>query len=214
VEDAARLCADLGHSVEEAAPALPGDYYVWFLTIFLASAAQEFAMAEDGTGTKARRADVEDATWLCRQLGRSFSAEDLSLALERLHRASRAIARFFERHDLLLTPTLARPPVRHGELSAAGVEAALHAVAARLGLGGLMRHMLGPAAERAFAFVPFSPIWNATGQPAASLPLHRTQDGLPVGVQAVAGLGEEGTILSLAAQIEEARPWARRMPPG
>jgi amidase len=62
-------------------------------------------------------------------------------------------------------------------------------------------------------FIPFSPIWNMTGQPAASLPLHWTPEGLPVGVQAVARFGEETTLLSLAGQLEEARPWVQRVPP-
>ena len=68
------------------------------------------------------------------------------------------------------------------------------------------------AADRAFRFMPFSPIWNVTGQPAASLPLHWTRDGLPVGVQVVARFGQEETLFSVAAQIEQARPWAHRLP--
>lgn len=216
VEEAARLCADLGHAVEEAAPAVPDGFFTWFLTAFLAAVAQEFAFAEEATGIRVRRGDVEDATWLCRQLGRAFSAEDLAVALERLRRASRAIAPFFEAYDVLLTPTLAKPPVRHGELHPKGVEAALQALAARAGLGRYLRYgpLLEQAAERTFAFIPFTPVWNVTGQPAASLPVHWTPDGLPVGVQAVARFGDEATLFALAAQIEEARPWSGRVPPG
>jgi amidase len=107
VEHAATLCAALGHDVTEAAPSVPEGYFTWFLTVFLAGVAQEFALAEEITGVTARRAEVEDSTWLCRQLGRALSAEALSLALERLHRTSRVIGRFFECHDILLTPTLA-----------------------------------------------------------------------------------------------------------
>ena len=60
--------------------------------------------------------------------------------------------------------------------------------------------------------MPFSPIWNVTGQPAASLPLHWTADGLPVGVQVIARFGQEETLFSFAAQIEQARPWNHRLP--
>ena len=138
------------------------------------------------TGTRARRSDVEESTWLCRALGRGFSAAELSVTLERLHRATRQIAGFFETYDLLLTPALASPPVRHGDLQPRGLEATLQGLAARLGVGRYLRYgpLLRQAADRAFRFMPFSPIWNITGQPAASLPLHWTPDGLPVGVQA------------------------------
>jgi amidase len=113
VENAAKLCGELGHDVEEAAPVVPEDYFSWFLITFLAAVSQEFAFAEEMTGTRARRSDVEESTWLCRELGRSFSAAELSVTLERLHRATRQIAGLFETYDLLLTPALARLPVRH-----------------------------------------------------------------------------------------------------
>jgi amidase len=92
---------------------VPEDYFSWFLITFLAAVSQEFAFAEEMTGTRARRSDVEESTWLCRELGRSFSAAELSVTLERLHRATRQIAGLFETYDLLLTPALARLPVRH-----------------------------------------------------------------------------------------------------
>jgi amidase len=114
----------------------------------------------------------------------------------------------------LLTPALASPPVRHGELHPRGLEATLQVLAARLGVGRYLRYgpLLRQAAERAFRFMPFSPIWNITGQPAASLPLHWTPDGLPVGVQAVARFGQEDLLFSFAAQMEQARPWSHRLP--
>jgi len=215
VEKAARLCAALGHHVEEAAPALPEGYFTWFLMTFLAAVSQEFAFAEEMTGITARRTDVEESTWLCRALGRSFSAAELSVTLERLHRATRQIAEFFVTYDILLTPSLATLPPRHGELHPKGLEATLQRLAARLGLGRYLRYgpLLRQAADRAFRFMPFSPIWNVTGQPAASLPLHWSAGGLPVGVQAVARFGEETTLLSFAAQMEQAQPWSHRLPP-
>ncbi|QRM36019.1 amidase [Microvirga sp. VF16] len=214
VENAAKLCGELGHHVEEAVPGVPEDYFSWFLIAFLAAVSQEFAFAEEMTGTRPRRSDVEESTWLCRELGRGFSAAELSVTLERLHRATRQIARFFETYDLLLTPTLARPPVRHGELHPRGLEAALQVLAARLGVGRYLRYgsLLQQAADRAFRFMPFSPIWNITGQPAASLPLHWTADGLPVGVQVVAHFGQEESFFSFATQIEQACPWSHRLP--
>jgi amidase len=125
------------------------------------------------------------------------------------------IAPFFATYDVLLTPTLAQPPVKHGELHPKGLEAVLQTLAAGLGLGRLLRRgpLLAQAAERTFALIPFTPVWNVTGQPAASLPLHWTAHGLPIGVQAVGRLGQEATLLSLAGQLEQARPWASHLPP-
>jgi amidase len=183
--------------------------------VFLAAVAQEFAIAEETTGMRARREEVEDSTWLSRQLGHAFAAAELSIALERLHRATRLIALFFETYDVLLTPTLAQPPVKHGELRPKGLEAVLQSLAARLGLGGFLRRgpLLEQAAERTFAVVPFTPVWNVTGQPAANLPLRWTAAGLPIGVQAVGRFGEEAVLLSLAGQLEQARPWSGHLPP-
>jgi len=144
-----------------------------------------------------------------------WTPDGLPVGVQLVAAPGREIARFFEGYDLLLTPTLATPPVRHGSLHAAGAEAAVQALAARLGLGRYVRYgpLVEQAAARAFRFIPFTPIWNVTGQPAANLPLHWTLDGLPVGVQAVARFGDEATLLAFACQIEEAQPWRDRIPP-
>ena len=158
---------------------------------------------------RARRGETEDATFLTARLGRTLSAADLSVALERLQRVGRTVAPFFERFDVLITPTLARPPVRHGALAPTGSEALAHKLALRMPLGPVLRFssLVEEAAERTFAFMPFTPLWNVTGQPAASLPMHRTPEGLPVGVQLVGRFGDEATVLSLSAALERARPW-------
>jgi amidase len=108
---------------------------------------------------------------------------------------SREILQFWTDHDVLVTPTLARPPIEIGALRPAEGEPPIQ--------------MLMNAAE----FVPFTPVFNVTGQPAVSLPLHMTGDGLPVGVQFVGAPAAEETLISLAAQLEEARPWADCHPP-
>lgn len=98
----------------------------------------------------------------------------------------------FDSYDVLLTPALAKPPVKTGRWEGRSA----------------LRTVLGVS-----AFVPFNPIWNLTGQPAASLPAGFTDDGLPLAVQMVSRANEEGVLLALAAQIERARPWADRRPP-
>ena len=112
-----------------------------------------------------------------------------------MHQAvSRAIATWFEGgFDLLLTPTLAEPPLPLGTLDDSGPDP--------------MR-----AFWRAVPSGAFTALFNATGQPAVSLPLHWSPDGLPIGVQLVAGFGREDVLLGVSAQLERARPWAGRAP--
>jgi amidase len=111
-----------------------------------------------------------------------------------LQSLARDIARFMQKFDLLLTPTLAEPP---------------------LPLGWFDQPPENPlrAFDRAVAFLPFTPIANAAGLPAMSVPLYWTADGLPVGTHFIARFGDESTLFRLAAQLEAARPWAGRKPP-
>jgi amidase len=95
----------------------------------------------------------------------------------------------------LVTPTLGEPPVRIGELDPTPEDP----------LAGM---------RRAATFVPFTPAFNMSGQPAISLPLHRTAEGLPIGVQLVAAYGREDLLLRVASQLEAAHPWAHLRPPG
>jgi amidase len=99
-----------------------------------------------------------------------------------------------QNHDLWLTPTLAEPPLKLGELDATPDNP-------RAGF------------ERATQYVPFTPIQNATGEPAMSVPLYWNEAGLPIGAHFVARFGDEATLFRLAAQLEEARPWAAKRPP-
>lgn len=210
----AKACADLGHDVEEAAPPVPAGLFEALVTVILAATAQEIAFAAETTGKPARRGDTDDTTWLIARLGHALSGAEVSIAIERLHRHARAIAPFFERFDMLITPTLARPPVRHGDLAPGRGEALMQKIALRAPLGPVLRlgSVVEDAARRIFSFIPFTPIWNVTGQPAASLPTHRTADGLPVGVQLVGRFGDEAGVLALSAALEAAGHWRAHEP--
>ena len=109
---------------------------------------------------------------------------------------SRIVGRFFENIDVLVTPTIAKPPVPHGEVNQN-----------RAGMTAM------EWTRQVFSYVSFTPLFNTTGQPALSLPLHWSADGLPVGVQCVGHFGDEAGLLRLAAQLEEAKPWANKRPP-
>jgi amidase len=149
-------------------------------------------------------------------LGRSWSAADYARASRTLQRWARRVGAFFADYDVLLTPTLAAPPPPIGAMKPTPVQAAILAAVARLRAGALLR-VTGLAAQlmkRPLNFIPYTPLFNVTGQPAISLPLHWTASGLPIGMQFVARMGDEATLFRLASQLEAARPWFDRAPPG
>jgi amidase len=115
-------------------------------------------------------------------------------AVQQGQRLARDVAGFFSTHDVLLTPTLAEPPVPLGTFDSPAEDP----------LRGF---------QRAAEFAPFTPAFNITGQPAMSVPLHWNAEGLPVGAHFVGRFGDEATLIRLASQLETARPWAHRRPP-
>jgi len=195
VQDAAALCADLGHEVVEAAPEINGELVVRaFMVLFSAGCAWTMEGLGFATGHAPTQDKFEPLTWALYEMGRQQNASSYLLSLTLLQRVARDIARFFLKYDVLLTPTLAEPPVPLGTFDSPP-ENPLHGL------------------RRAEAFVPFTPICNATGQPAMSVPLYWSAQGLPVGVHFVGRFGDEATLFRLAAQLESARPWASRRPP-
>jgi amidase len=119
------------------------------------------------------------------------------------------MGRFHHKYDLFLTPTLAYPPVKIGELQPKPYERFAMKVVNALGLGFILKAagLVDRMAEASLSKTPFTQLANLTGQPAMSVPLHWTPDGLPVGVHFMAPFGEEATLFRLAAQLEKARPW-------
>jgi amidase len=141
------------------------------------------------------------------------SAAEYARCRHVMQQASRHIAEFFTRYDLLLTPTAALPPVPIGTFSLRSEEALQMALVTRLRSRRLLLLALDKMAKRALAATPNTMLWNMTGQPAMSVPLYWSAAGLPIGAQFVGRFGDEATLFRLAAQLEEARPWARRLPP-
>ena len=195
VRDAARLCEELGHHVTEASPPVSGEeLYGAFLTVWAAGVSAGVEMTAATTSRALAEGLLEPLTAGLHAAGARVPAPRYLGAVAVLQRMARVTAAFFLAHDVLLTPTLARPPIRHGEL--------------RQDEGDAME-----ALRRAAEFVPFTGLFNATGQPAMNVPLHWNGEGLPIGVQFAGRYGDEATLFRLAAQLEEARPWAGRTPP-
>ncbi len=192
--DAAKLCESLGHHVEEAK--LPVDFPKMrdaFLVVLNVSVARALDDAAAVLGRPVSEADVEPVTWAQMQQGRATPSVVYSRAIATCHQVGLAMARFLEKFDLVLSPTVARPPLPLGVVS------------------------LSPASMAVFAreiaeFSPFTALYNVTGQPSMSAPLHWTPDGLPVGAMFSGRFGEDVTLFRVAAQLEGARPWAARRP--
>ncbi|MBI1745274.1 MAG: amidase [Acidobacteria bacterium] len=194
-QDAANLCADLGHDVVEASPAIPGDLMSpWFVTVYASGCAAAVDFAAHLTGKTPAAEKVEPLTWAIYEMGRKYSAPEYMGAIMGLQCMAREIARFFVNHDVWLTPTLGEPPVPLGTFDSPAEEPLL----------GLFRSGL---------FAPFTPMANFTGQPAMSVPLYWNDEGLPIGAHFIGRFGDEATLFRLAGQLERARPWAMRRPP-
>jgi amidase len=132
-------------------------------------------------------------TWLADR-GLAVNGPEFGLAIGELRRVAARTLAALSAYDAVLTPTIATPPLRVGAI----------------------RDDADPAAdfEAQKRFTPYTSIWNVTGSPAVSLPTHLTPSGLPVGVMLATAPGDEATLVSLAAQVEQAQPWLERTPPG
>ena len=191
--DAAKLCADLGHRVEPADPAIDRPAVVsTFLT--LAAANTVVNLGSHPTKGRAPQPDeVETVTWATAKLGEKVSGADYVRATQAAHRLGRQMAAFHADWDVLLTPGLATLPVKLGWID-------------------MMMDDVDEYWRRVFAFSPFTVWFNLSGQPAMMLPLGRSPEGLPIAVQIVGRYGDEATLFRLAAQLEAARPWFGRKP--
>jgi amidase len=196
---AAELCRQLGHDVDQAKldigvtweEFVHANAQIWCAN--LVGWIDGFAAA---TGRKADLATLEPSTLACYEYGRRALAPAFAGALDVRNRVSRAVADFFGRYDVLLTPTLPDTAQRIG----AYTEGTAHMDGLEW-TGHVFRHS------------PYTPLFNVAGVPAMSVPLASSRDGLPIGVQFAAAFGQDGLLLRLAGQLEQAAPWAGRIPP-
>jgi amidase len=195
VHDAAKLLTDLGHEVVEGEPTVDANMIAGaFIAVWAASAAHTVELFTHLMKRKPVEGELEPLTAALHKMGSDMGSAHYSMALTALQNQSRRFQEYFVKFDLVLTPTLAELPPTLGTFDAAPGNP----------MAGLFR---------AASFTPFTPFINATGQPAMSVPLYWNAAGLPVGTQLVGRFGDEATLFRVAAQLEEARPWARRRPP-
>ncbi|MDQ2706046.1 MAG: amidase [Pseudomonadota bacterium] len=198
VEHAARLLESLGHHVEEALPKADtrGMMAAW-TKIVACGTALSVESAVKKRGRPLVEGEIEGISRGAVAYARGISGADYLEAVGKVHAYGRELAAFFQGYDMLLTATLAEPPAEIGRFD--------HKPE------GYVDYRMGPG--RVFDYSPFTAAFNASGQPAASLPLHWTADGLPVGVHLAASFGKDELLMGLCARIEEVAPWFGRRPP-
>ena len=217
LNNTARLLEQLGHEVVEAAPDVDKEpFSLSYLTVIAAETCAEVNAIIKLVGQKASVLDFEPGTQALAALGKVISAGDYAKALNYLSASSRRIARFFEDYDVLLTPTLARPPVAIGSLQMSKTESRIVRLQSRLNAAWIMKalHVIDTLSEKTFDIIPYTAVFNVTGQPAMSVPLYWNEEMLPVGMQFAARFGAESTLFRLAGQLERAQPWFDKLPPG
>ena len=197
VRNAAKLLESLGHHVEPGFPQPLADPESGrrFSALWSTNMGAGIKRIGEQLGRELQPGDVEPVNWVQSEYARSVNGVDYAMALSANVTFRRAVQQWWhDGWDLLLSPTLGEPPVP---------------------LGTFANNPTSPLAPmlRTVQYVPFTPAFNASGQPAISLPLHWTPEGLPVGVQLVAAYGREDILLRVAAQLEAAQPWADRHPP-
>lgn len=217
VERTAELLRSLGHTVEEAAPRVERRLFsLAFMAMIAVELRADMLEVARLVGRRPTRRDFEAVTWALGLLGRRIGGADFVTATRYLMLASREIQRFWESWDLLLTPTVSTPPPPVGSLQPTPMEQFQLKLLGMIGSGTLIKAagMIEQAAATTFEFIPWTPVFNVTGQPAMSVPLEWSKDGLPIGLHFVGRFGDETTLFELAGQLERARPWAGRWPPG
>lgn len=194
VQEAVKLCADLGHELVEDSPVIEDQLREQFGRFWSTAAATTIDYWKRRLGKEPKPEHFEPLTWALYEQGCKRDILHLYRPLEGFQRISDKITAFFNKYDILLTPTLAEPPVPLGTFDPTPDNP----------LQGFYR---------SGSFAPFTGLFNVTGQPAMSVPIYWSKEGLPIGTQFVARYGDEATLFRLAAQLETANPWSDKHPP-
>ncbi|MDG1386991.1 MAG: amidase [Halioglobus sp.] len=195
VNEVANVLDALGHCMTEATPAIEGEAYAWADTIVWAySTAREIDRLSRATGNPINESFLERPTLEALAIARTLQLQDWFEAMATYNRMCRTIGGFFQEYDLLLTPTVASLAPTLGTLNS--------------NRDISYEDFMGATAN----FCPHTAPFNVTGQPAISLPLAMSDEGLPIGIQLVARYGDEATLIRLASQLEELMPWRQNQP--
>ena len=214
LRDAGTLLESLGHEVEvETLPIDKRATVYAFIHLFAADVAATIDRMGTALGKKPRSGGYEADTWLIRTIGHSLSAAELQEAIHQARVVGRQLAHLMQTYDLVVTPTLAAPPTRVGELAMKPIEVFASRVIAAVPFKPALNLIVDALANQVFDKTGNTMLFNMTGQPAMSVPLYWNKDGLPIGTQIIGRFGDEGLLFRVAGQLEAARPWKDRRPP-
>ncbi|WP_120966840.1 amidase [Comamonas sp. lk] len=193
LDKAIKACTALGHEVVEDMPELPVmEMFTGMGVVTGVGLITSVKAREKQLGREVREAELEPLDWLAYQKAKGYSAEQMFNACTVFDSAGRTLDVFFKQYDLILTPVTAVPPQRLGVLA--------------------LDQPYESFAAAAIHAAPYTGIFNMTGLPAMSVPMHQTPERLPVGAHFAAPYGYEGRLFNLAAQLEQAVPWAHKLP--
>ncbi len=216
LETTTRALAALGHDLVEVKLPLPPETFVAsYAALIAADVAGTMRLAPVLVGREARSDDVELATWVLAKMGEAQSGGEVAAALWTMQTFSRQWLAWSADFDVLLTPTVGVPPLPIGAHTLTAMQRQGLKLLTLLPGAALLsqRDKIIEAFEPVFESSPYTMIANVTGQPSMSLPLHWTDDGLPMGMLFTARIGDEATLFRLAAQVEQAMPWSGRIAP-
>lgn len=191
-----KLCEELGHELVEIAPQINAEeQFQATIRLWASSISRSIERLQISLNRKASSENLEASNWALYQYGQSLKATDLLEAYEFNNRVSRTVGEFFTEYDVILSPTIAQLPWEIGKLNANDPNLDAE-----------------QWTERMMGYAPFTNLFNTTGQPAISLPLGWSSEGLPIGMQFAGRFADESTLFQLAFQLEEAQPWKNKRP--
>lgn len=216
VQNAARTCEGLGHVIEESTWNFNGrELMRAFLTVVFYPTTVDVGNMAQLLGIPESRLLIEFNTRFMASVGKGVSEDQVLRALTVWQRVATQLAEFHKHYDVILTPTVATPPLTSNALDPNFLEKCLMHGLLATGLTNKLfsNPFLDSIIDKAICQTPFTPIANTTGQPAMSVPLYWGSDGLPHGVQFMAAEGNDSLLFQVAAQLEQAQPWKHRIPP-
>lgn len=210
VRKTVKLLEDMGHYVEEKDAPVDGKRIAnSYIMLYFAEVASTLKEIEQKLGRKVKLSDVEPTTWILGLLGKAVSSEEFLTSLKYWDIAAIEMENFHDEYDLYITPTTAFPPSKIGELDLSSAEKTLIKTVSGLGLSRILKKsgFVDQLAHKSLERTPFTQLANLTGQPAMSLPMHITKEGLPCGVQVMARRGREDLLFQLAGELEQTDAW-------
>lgn len=210
VRKTVKLLEDMGHYVEEKDAPVDGKRIAnSYIMLYFAEVASTLKEIEQKLGRKVKLSDVEPTTWILGLLGKAVSSEEFLTSLKYWDIAAIEMENFHDEYDLYITPTTAFPPSKIGELDLSSAEKTLIKTVSGLGLSRILKKsgFVDQLAHKSLERTPFTQLANLTGQPAMSLPMHLTKEGLPCGVQVMARRGREDLLFQLAGELEQTDAW-------